>query len=240
MSSTTGTPAQKLKLYQEQLAAVEAAIVQDPTNEEWTKLKSDLLEVIRLTQQLSEVKGEAEDASAGATGAAAAAAAADLKSYSVGEKCQALFEMDGQWYNAKVVALSTDGYFVTYLGFGNTAQVDFAEVRPYVRPDTSDWRPGADVTAIAVADSRWYPARLVSVSQQFAKVRFAGDSEVVEVELDSVKLRREAAASSSSASTKKEDEKSEGASCHPGSPVHCTLGPVLYTGPFGGVCPPCM
>ncbi len=80
-----------------------------------------------------------------------------LRSYAIGERCQAPYE-DGHWYNAKVrvaarlcgpallsgsgtrphretllthahtplsqvVALAEDGYFVTYLGYGNTAQV---------------------------------------------------------------------------------------------------------------------
>lgn len=79
----------------------------------------------------------------------------ELRTYSVGEKCQAIYEQDGQWYNAKIVALSEDGYFVTFLSYGNTAQVDFNEVRPYQRPDTSNWLRGSECTAIYPADSRW-------------------------------------------------------------------------------------
>ena len=60
---------------------------------------------------------------------------------------QAIFEQDAAWYNAKIVALAEDGYFVTFLGYGNTAQVDFPEVRPYVRPDTSEWRVGGACAA---------------------------------------------------------------------------------------------
>ena len=191
MSSNT----EKLKLYEEQLTAVEAAIAQDPTNEEWLKLKSDLLEVIRLTQQLSEVRGEVASSAAAVS---SAATPAELKSYAVGDKCQALFELDGNWYNAKVVALVEDGYFVNYLGYGNTAQVDFNEVRPYVRPDTSEWRPGAEVHALAVADARWYPAKLLSVSMAAAKVRFHGEADVVELELDSIRLPTPAAGGSAS------------------------------------------
>jgi survival-of-motor-neuron-related-splicing factor 30 len=188
--------AEKLRVYEEQLAAVEAAIAQDPTNDEWLKLKSDLLEVIRLTQQLSEVRGEAAISSA----VAAAAAATELKSYAVGDKCQAVFEGDGNWYNAKVVALVEDGYFVEYLGFGNTAQVDFNEVRPYLRPDTSEWRPGAEVQALAVADSRWYPAKLISVGPASAKVRFHGEAETVELELASIRLPTPSGAAGASSS----------------------------------------
>jgi len=176
--------------HQEQLAAVEAAIAKDPGNEEWQRLRADLLEVIQLKQQLSAVTGEA----AAASGSGAAAVATELRSYSIGDKCQALFEQDGQWYNAKVVALAADGYFVTYLGYGNTAQVDFAELRPYVRPDTSEWRAGVEVLAIAPSDGRWYEARIVNVKQAAATVRFAGESDPHEVELDAVRLPKQPAA----------------------------------------------
>ena len=53
--------------HEAQLAAVEAAISRDPGNEEWQRLRADLLEVIALKQQLTEVKGEAA-ASAAAAG----------------------------------------------------------------------------------------------------------------------------------------------------------------------------
>ena len=162
--------------YEEQLEAVDAALAKDPTNEEWRRLRVDLLEVIALKQQLTAVKGEASAALK-----AAPADVSNLRSYAIGDKCQAVFEGDGQWYNAKVVALSEDGYFVVYLGFGNTAQVEFTEVRPYVRPDTSDWRPGADCSAIAVADGRWYEASIVSVKPTVAVVRFTGEQETQEV-----------------------------------------------------------
>lgn len=185
------TPAEKLKVYEAQLATVDAAIAQDPSNDEWTRLKADLLEVIALTKQLCEASEEASESNP------AAAINTNLKSYTVGEKCQAVFEMDGQWYNAKVVALAEDGYFVTYLGYGNTAQVDFAEVRPYVRPDTSGWNRSAEIHAMVASEQRWYPARLVSVEPTSARVRFHGEADIVEVELDHVRLAPSAAASSS-------------------------------------------
>ena len=113
---------QEVKEYEDQLAAVDAAIAKDPGNAEWLRLRADLVEVIQLKQQLSDVKGEAA-AAAAAAATGASSSTTELKSYGIGEKCQAVFENDGQWYNAKVVALAEDGYFVTYLGYGNTAQV---------------------------------------------------------------------------------------------------------------------
>ena len=197
-----------LREHEEQLAAVDAAIARDPTNEEWARLRADLLEVIALKRQLAEVQGGTSGGQGGsgladaatsssmpnAAAAAAAAAAGDgLKSYGMGEKCQVVFEQDGQWYNAKVVALAQDGYFVTYLGYGNTAQVDFAEVRAYVRPDTREWKAGSACMAISPADNRWYEGRIVNVKSETATVRFTADVELHEIEIDSIRVTPPAA-----------------------------------------------
>jgi len=168
---------EKLAQYREQLAQVEAAIAQDPGNREWTTLRNDLLEVIELTGELGQIKS---------TASVPSASAGELRTYSVGEKCQAIFEMDGQWYNAKIVALAEDGYFVTFLGYGNTAQVEFNEVRPYQRPDTSVLTPGAEVSAVH-SDARWYDAILNEVKGNVALVTFKGESEPAEVDLDFVR-----------------------------------------------------
>mmetsp|Transcript_11880 Transcript_11880/g.20026 ORF Transcript_11880/g.20026 Transcript_11880/m.20026 type:complete len:292 (-) Transcript_11880:226-1101(-) len=170
--------ADKLATYRQQLAQVEAAIAQDPDNQEWTKLRNDLLEVIDLTSELAQVKastGSLKDD--------------ELKTYSVGEKCQAIYEQDGQWYNAKIVALAEDGYFVTFLGYGNTAQVDFNEVRLYQRPDTSTWGPGTEVNAVHSSDGRWYDGIAVEVKPTSVMVKFVGENEAAEVDIDFVRLK---------------------------------------------------
>jgi len=175
-------PSAKLVTYRQQLAQVEAAIEQDPGNREWTKLKSDLMEVIALTSELAQVKASTAGTSNEINEAA-------LRTYTVGEKCQAMFEQDGNWYNAKIVALADDGYFVTFLGYGNTAQVEFNEVRPYARPDTSSWHRGTECNAVHSADSRWYDANIVEVRASTVLVAFKGESESTEVEIDFVRLR---------------------------------------------------
>ncbi len=194
-------PAAKLEEYKAQLAQVEANILRDPSSEEWVKLREDLNEVIRLTAELVQVNAAGSGATApepAADGAPSSAAVAppapphggapEIRSYAVNEKCQAIYEQDGQWYNAKVVALSSDGYFVTFLGFGNTAQVDFAEVRPYRRPDTSEWRNGSECIAVHAADGRWYEGKIIAVRDTTCKLRFNGEADAVEVDLDSVRL----------------------------------------------------
>lgn len=169
----------KIAQYKEQLAQVEAAIAQDPSNREWLTLRNDLLEVIELTGELTSIKS---------TSNAPLKDGGELRTYSVGDKCQAIFEMDGQWYNAKIVALAEDGYFVTFLGYGNTAQVEFNEVRPYQRPDTSGLKLGAEVSAVH-SDARWYDATLIEIKENAAIITFKGESEPTEVDLDFVRVK---------------------------------------------------
>lgn len=174
-------PASKLATYRQQLAQVDAAIEKDPENPEWKKLRSDLLEVIQLTSELAQVTSSTSQGQADA-----------VRTYVMGEKCQAIFEMDGQWYNAKVVATAEDGYFVTFLGYGNTAQVDFNEIRPYQRPDTSTWSPGAECSAVHPGDGRWYDATIIDTKGNKGltmTVAFKGETEASEVEVDFVRLK---------------------------------------------------
>ena len=132
--------------------------------------------MIELTGELGQIKSTES----------APAREVELRTYSVGEKCQAIFEMDGSWYNAKIVALAEDGYFVTFLGYGNTAQVEFNEVRPYQRPDTSLLVPGEEVSAVH-SDARWYDAVLNEIKGKVAFVTFKGETEPAEVDLDFVR-----------------------------------------------------
>jgi len=173
---------EKLKTYRQQLAQVEAAIAADPDNSEWTKLRNDLVEVIELTSELEQVKAS--------SGAGPSGEADEMRTFAVGEKCQAIYELDGQWYNAKAVALAEDGYFVAFLGYGNTAQVDFNEVRPYQRPDTHGWSAGTEVTAVHASDGRWYDAAVVDVRKNNVLVRFKGEHENAEVDVDFVKIKQ--------------------------------------------------
>ena len=53
------------------------------------------------------------------------------------------------------------GESVTFVGYGNTAQVDFNEVRQYQRPDTSGWQSGTECSAVHPSDGRWYDATLL-------------------------------------------------------------------------------
>lgn len=80
------TPQENLRLYELQLRAVEAQLARDPTNDKLLKAKTAVVDMITLTQELSEVKGEvAATPSSAADSASAVATASGLHNYRAGE-----------------------------------------------------------------------------------------------------------------------------------------------------------
>lgn len=109
-TSSSDTPAQSSKIFNIFVFQVEAALLTDPDNEELLKLKTDLEEVIELTQDLIKTQeGEAkgsnihgssndDDFTASLLAAEEGGKYASDKSYSkwhVGEKCLAKWKTDG-------------------------------------------------------------------------------------------------------------------------------------------------
>jgi len=118
----------ELSSYQLQLQQVEAALTSDPANSELLKLKADLEQVIDLTKQLvsqSVAKAgsqpeEAEEEEPPAPSSSSSGAVAGtkrkfheeftpVKHWQVGEQCQALWHKDGNYYEATVSEITTDG-----------------------------------------------------------------------------------------------------------------------------------
>ncbi|CAK9136550.1 unnamed protein product [Ilex paraguariensis] len=50
--------------------------------------------------------------------------------FPVGTKVQAVWSEDGEWYDATIEALTPNGYYVRYDGWGNNEEVDPANIRP--------------------------------------------------------------------------------------------------------------
>ena len=72
--------------------------------------------------------------------------------------------------------------------------MEFNEVRPYVRPETSSWVAGLECSAVHSSDGRWYEGNLVEVREGTALIRFQGETETSEVELDFIRPKLSAAA----------------------------------------------
>merc|ERR1712115_279025 len=115
-----------LTTYKLQLQQVEAALTTDPENEELQQLKTDLEQVLALTQDLINAQlGASAASSSGVKEEEVEEAAAEkpkkkksrwtedpiipVKPWQVGEHCQAIYSGDGQYYDAKIEEINTDG-----------------------------------------------------------------------------------------------------------------------------------
>ncbi|XP_054152472.1 survival of motor neuron-related-splicing factor 30-like [Oppia nitens] len=96
--------AANLRNYQIQLQQVESALQTDPDNNELNKLKDDLLEVIALTKQLMSSEGDSESNSS------ANNSVTDIShQFEAGDQCLAPLSEDGQFYEARVEDITSDG-----------------------------------------------------------------------------------------------------------------------------------
>lgn len=90
-----------LQEYQIQLEQVEIALKSDPDNEELLRLSTDLLEVINLTKELQAEENAANDSKK------------DKNKTSInwrpGQKCMALWRVDGQYYPGTLDQVLEDG-----------------------------------------------------------------------------------------------------------------------------------
>lgn len=125
---------------------VEAALLTDPENEELLKLKKDLEEVIELTRDLIKTQLEEQKklayieptTSKGTTAyddiEAALLQAEQLissgKSWKIGDKCQAKWTEDGQYYDATIEGITDEGEVsVVFDAYQNRCTTLFKELR---------------------------------------------------------------------------------------------------------------
>lgn len=105
LERTAKMSSSELVNYQLQLQQVEAALITDPTNEELIKLKSDLTEAIELTKSLLGVDEEIEPEDL----ISQSASITQSNKFQVGDPCQAPWSEDGQFYEATIEDLTSDG-----------------------------------------------------------------------------------------------------------------------------------
>jgi len=119
----------ELKTYRLQLQQVEAALTTDPENEELLKLQTDLQEVIALTSELI-------TSAAAATGASSGGVENDETEqpqieWKVGDTCMALYQDDGQHYEAIIEEMLEDQTCtVTFTGYNNSSICPVSQLKP--------------------------------------------------------------------------------------------------------------
>ncbi|KDQ63679.1 hypothetical protein JAAARDRAFT_387194 [Jaapia argillacea MUCL 33604] len=120
-----------LETYQVRLSQVELALSADPSNAELSSLRSELKELIELTQTAI---AQAEAASLSkADSRKALAATAASHSWSAGDECLAKYSGDGQWYPARInsVGGSEDKrvFSIMFKGYNDTELVDASALK---------------------------------------------------------------------------------------------------------------
>ena len=127
-----------LETYQVQLSQVELALAADPENSELVSLRSELKELIELTQAaLAQQEAAAAASSSKADSkkapASASASAPAAKAWAAGDDVLAKYSGDGQWYPARIASVggSADNrvYSVVFKGYNNTELVNAGQVK---------------------------------------------------------------------------------------------------------------
>ncbi|CAD7077676.1 unnamed protein product [Hermetia illucens] len=153
--------ADDLQNYKLQLQQVEAALLTDPENTELLKLKKDLEEVIELTRDLIKTQLEEQKKSSYIEPASTTAYYDEIEAaliaaeklvepsrvWKIGDKCQAKWTEDGQYYDATIEGITASGevsvIFEAYQNRSTTTLKELKErvVRNEVFPSNKRHRP---------------------------------------------------------------------------------------------------
>ena len=122
-----------LETYQVQLAQVELALSADPSNTELSSLRSELKELIELSQA----------AIAQAEASASSSKSAENRknnnttpghAWSAGDECLAKYSGDGSWYPARITSIGGAAenrvYSIVFKGYNSTELVKSSDVKP--------------------------------------------------------------------------------------------------------------
>ncbi|KAB5594228.1 Survival of motor neuron-related-splicing factor 30 [Ceratobasidium theobromae] len=134
----------ELETYQVQLSQVELALTSDPDNEELTSLRSELKELILLTETaLAQAEGDPSPAPAASGSAQQGASTSSNVSRSkptpaaslqAGDECLAKYSSDGQWYPARITSVGGSDerrvFSIVFKGYNSTELVDAASLKP--------------------------------------------------------------------------------------------------------------
>ncbi|XP_042391144.1 survival of motor neuron-related-splicing factor 30-like [Zingiber officinale] len=134
--------ASNLSTYKDQLREIKKILADDPGNSEYIDMEKELEEVIALTEELLTTAKPTDfhrlDSVASPNthfdGTSHSKASSEYSqpygSFPVGTKVQAVWSEDEEWYDATIESITPNGYFISYEVWGNTEEVDFANVRP--------------------------------------------------------------------------------------------------------------
>jgi survival-of-motor-neuron-related-splicing factor 30 len=145
---------ERLRNFREKYQIVEKALIASPTNESLQKAKKELLEVITMTEDVLKMRRKSQsniltlpsetilnhqpETEIPPIKKTPKSNVNQSSDFYIGNHCIAIFRDDGQWYEAKIEALpseSNPNYSVTYIGYGNQAEVSPSEIAPLSEKD---------------------------------------------------------------------------------------------------------
>jgi survival of motor neuron-related-splicing factor 30 len=122
-----------LETYQVQLSQVELALSADPDNTELSSLRSELKELIELTQ-VALAQQEAAATSTSKTESRKVAHAASTAQWKAGDECLAKYSSDGQWYPARIASVGGSQenrvYTVVFKNYNTTELLNASSIKP--------------------------------------------------------------------------------------------------------------
>ncbi|WVQ70802.1 hypothetical protein IAR50_000324 [Cryptococcus sp. DSM 104548] len=132
----------ELQTYKDQLAYVNLSLESDPTNDDLLKLKTELVELIDLTQQaMGHSTGGVKGGDPSTKGKSASKGKEkevtnwqDQGQYKAGMDCMAKYK-DGKWYPARINAVvgsqESPLYTITFKGYTSSTNVPLSSLRPH-------------------------------------------------------------------------------------------------------------
>lgn len=125
-----------LETYQVQLQQVEAALANDPDNDELKDLRNELKELISLTEQaLAQRSAAATSSSSSAPGSSKKQGAQSVSApqWKAGDECLAKYSSDAQWYPARIASVggSVENrvFTVVFKGYNTTELANSASIK---------------------------------------------------------------------------------------------------------------
>ncbi|GLD96608.1 hypothetical protein PINS_up005291 [Pythium insidiosum] len=204
---------QRLVTFTEQLESIHELLQSDPENAEFLNIAQDLVEVIRLTKEMIDLKLNANEKNdvAGQHARKRAAVEHDTReardleaktaeppalAFSPGTTCEA--QSNGTWYPAFIESITArNTYNVHYLGFGNKDELSETSLRaiehsPEQLPPRSDVVIGYLCVAKYYVDSQWYTATVTAITAYGVQVLFDGYGNTEEVPFEYLRVRSSA------------------------------------------------
>ncbi|PCH33803.1 hypothetical protein WOLCODRAFT_112542 [Wolfiporia cocos MD-104 SS10] len=123
-----------LETYQVQLSQVELALSTDPDNAGLSSLRSELQELIELTEAAIAQQEAAATSSKAESSRKAATAAATTRAWAAGDECLAKYSGDNAWYPARITSVggSTENraYSVMFKSYNTTELLNASQLKP--------------------------------------------------------------------------------------------------------------